>query len=66
MSMKTVRELKLKIENLSGPIYGLIPTGEKNIFQVPPHLRVLLAGGELDFVYIQGGPQAKVSVYSFH
>uniref|UniRef100_A0A803LRV7 Endoglucanase n=1 Tax=Chenopodium quinoa TaxID=63459 RepID=A0A803LRV7_CHEQI len=66
MSMKTVRDLKLRIDNLSGPIYGLMPTSEKNVYQVPPYLRVLLAGGELVFVYIQDGPQAKVSVYNFH
>ncbi|KAL2939098.1 Endoglucanase 5 [Bienertia sinuspersici] len=64
MSMKMVNDLKLKIEDLSGPIWGVIPTGEKNIYQVPPYLKVLPAGGELSFVYIQDGPQAKVSFYS--
>ncbi|KMT02637.1 hypothetical protein BVRB_9g203180 [Beta vulgaris subsp. vulgaris] len=64
-SMKTVRDLKLKIDNLSGPIYGLMPTSQKKIYQVPPHLKALLAGAELSFVYIQGGPQAKVSIHSY-
>jgi len=65
-STKPVKDLKLKVENLSGPVYGLVPTKEKNIYQAPPQLQVLKPGSEFSFVYVQGGPQAKVLVSSYH
>ncbi|XP_038971173.1 endoglucanase 13 isoform X1 [Phoenix dactylifera] len=63
---KPIAGLKLHIENLSGPLWGLSPTTEKNIYELPPWLQVVKPGTPFDFVYIQEGPQAKVSVVSYH
>uniref|UniRef100_A0A1J3I9Q1 Endoglucanase n=1 Tax=Noccaea caerulescens TaxID=107243 RepID=A0A1J3I9Q1_NOCCA len=65
-SQKPITDLKLKIENLSGPIYGLIPTGQKNTYQLPQWQQTLRAGQAYGFVYIQGGPQAKVTVLTYN
>ncbi|KAJ8429019.1 hypothetical protein Cgig2_014998 [Carnegiea gigantea] len=64
-STKPIRDLKLKVEHLSGPVYGLVPTKVKNVYQAPPQLNVLEPGSDFSFVYVQGGPQAKVSVSSY-
>ncbi|KAK4842031.1 hypothetical protein QYF36_014609 [Acer negundo] len=65
-SEKPVIDLKLAVENLSGPIWGLSPTQEKNTYQLPPSLKTLKPASECIFVYVQGGPQAKVSLLSYH
>ncbi|TXG56902.1 hypothetical protein EZV62_018215 [Acer yangbiense] len=65
-SEKPVTDLKLAIENLSGPLWGLSPTQEKNTYQLPPSLKTLKPASECIFVYVQGGPQAKVSLLSYH
>ncbi|XP_024006226.1 endoglucanase 5 isoform X2 [Eutrema salsugineum] len=65
-SQKPISDLKLKIEDLSGPIWGLNPTGQKNTYQLPQWQKTLRAGQAYDFVYVQGGPQAKVSVLSYN
>ncbi|XP_052205112.1 endoglucanase 5 [Diospyros lotus] len=66
VSQKPITDLKLGIENLSGSLWGLSPTQEKNIYELPQWLKVLKPGSECIFIYIQGGPQAKVSVQSYH
>ncbi|KAI4356914.1 hypothetical protein L6164_000896 [Bauhinia variegata] len=66
-SEKPISDLKLVIENLTGPLWGLSPvTQEKNTYELPEWLRVLNPGSECMFVYVQGGPQAKISVSSYH
>jgi hypothetical protein len=65
-SQKPISDLKLKIEDLSGPIWGLNPTGQKYTYQLPQWQKTLRAGQAYDFVYVQGGPQAKVSVLSYN
>ncbi|CAK9178248.1 unnamed protein product [Ilex paraguariensis] len=65
-SQKPLKNLKLKITNLSGSLWGLSPTKEKNTYKLPQWLKVLSPNSECSFVYIQGGPQAKVSVLSYH
>ncbi|XP_004505716.1 endoglucanase 5 [Cicer arietinum] len=65
-SIKPISDLKLVIENLSGSVWGLSPTGEKNIYELPQWLKVLNPGSECIFVYVQGGPQAKILIQSFH
>ena len=65
-SLKPITDLKLVIENLSGSIWGLSPTKEKNIYELPQWLKVLNPGSECTFVYVQGGPQAKISIHSFY
>ncbi|GMH11922.1 hypothetical protein Nepgr_013763 [Nepenthes gracilis] len=61
-----IADLKLKIENLTGLLYGLNPTREKGIYETPQWLRVLKPGSEFPVIYIQGGPQAKISVASYN
>lgn len=65
-SGKPISDLKLRLENLSGPIWGLSPTQQKGIYELPPWLRLLQPGSECVFIYIQEGPQAKVTVSSYH
>lgn len=63
---KPIKDLKLLIENLSGTVYGLTPAQEKNTYELPQWQNVLNPGSECTFVYVQGGPQAKISVLSYH
>ncbi|KVH95794.1 Carbohydrate binding domain CBM49 [Cynara cardunculus var. scolymus] len=65
-SEKPITDLKLAIENLSGSLWGLSPTQNKNIYELPEWIKVIKPGSECSFVYVQGGPQAKVSVQSYH
>ncbi|XP_022991484.1 endoglucanase 5 [Cucurbita maxima] len=65
-SGKPISDLKLRLENLSGPVWGLSPTQQKGIYELPPWLRLLQPGSECVFIYIQEGPQAKVTVSSYH
>lgn len=62
---KPISDLKLQMENLSGPLWGLTPCQEKNVYQLPQS-QVLKPGSQYTFVYVQGGPQAKISVVSYH
>ncbi|KAL8254196.1 hypothetical protein R6Q59_032417 [Mikania micrantha] len=65
-SAKPITGLKLEIENLSGALWGLSPTQNKNIYELPQWIKVIKPGSECSFVYVQGGPQAKVSLQSYH
>ncbi|XP_027355491.1 endoglucanase 5 [Abrus precatorius] len=65
-SSKRISDLKLVVEDLSGSLWGLSPTEEKNTYELPQWNKVLNPGSECIFVYVQGGPQAKVSIKSFH
>nr|XP_017217973.1 PREDICTED: endoglucanase 5-like [Daucus carota subsp. sativus] len=65
-SQKTIKNLRLKIENLTGSLWGLTPTQEKNIYELPEWIKELKSGSECKFVYVQGGPQAKVLVQSYY
>ncbi|KAK9117871.1 hypothetical protein Scep_015964 [Stephania cephalantha] len=64
-SKKPITQLKLRLENLSGSLWGLTPTSEKNMYELPKWLKVLKPASQYSFVYVQGGPQAKVSVISY-
>ncbi|KAK1296960.1 Endoglucanase 5 [Acorus calamus] len=66
MSKKPITELRLSFENLTGELWGLSPSSEKNVYVLPSWLKVLHPGEEFSFVYIQGGPQAKVSIIGYH
>lgn len=65
-SQKPITDLKLVIGKLSGPLWGLSPTNVKNVYELPQWQKVINPGSECSFVYIQGGPQAVVSVLSYH
>ncbi|KAH6797407.1 glycosyl hydrolase 9C1 [Perilla frutescens var. hirtella] len=66
VSEKPITDVKLYFENLTGSLWGLNPTKEKNMYQFPEWLKALESGSECSFVYIQGGAQAKISVQSYH
>ncbi|PIN26411.1 Cellulase [Handroanthus impetiginosus] len=66
VSEKPIKELKLYLENLTGSLWGLTPTQEKNTYELPQWLQVLEPGSECTFVYIQGGGQAKILVQGYH
>lgn len=65
-SEKPITDLKLVIENLSGSLWGLSPTQNKNVYELPEWSKVIKPGSECSFVYVQGGPQAKITVQSYH
>ncbi|KAL2459413.1 Endoglucanase 5 [Forsythia ovata] len=65
-SQKPITYLKLYIENLTGSVWGISPTQQKNIYELPQWLKVLNPGSDCTFVYIQGGAQAKISIQSYH
>ncbi|CAI9773762.1 unnamed protein product [Fraxinus pennsylvanica] len=65
-SQKPITDLKLHIENLTGSVWGLSPTQQKNIYELPQWLKVLNPGSDCIFVYIQGGAQAIISIQSYH
>ncbi|MQM20659.1 hypothetical protein Taro_053683 [Colocasia esculenta] len=66
ISPKPITQLRLSIENLTGPLWGLSPTSQKNLYEFPHWIKVLKPGSQFDFVYVQGGPPATVSVVSYH
>ncbi|KAJ1273457.1 hypothetical protein BS78_06G282100 [Paspalum vaginatum] len=58
--------LKLRVKELSGPIYGVSAAKEKDTYELPAWLTSLGAGEQLTIVYIQpGGPAAKISVVDY-
>ncbi|XVF01790.1 hypothetical protein REPUB_Repub04eG0119700 [Reevesia pubescens] len=65
-SQKPISDLKLVVEDLSGTVWCLSPTTVKNTYELPQWFRVLKPSSECSFVYVQGRPQAKVSVLSYH
>ncbi|KAL4281486.1 hypothetical protein GQ457_03G005770 [Hibiscus cannabinus] len=66
ISGKPIADLKVAVEDLTGPLWGLSPVPIKNTYELPRWLKVLNPGADCSFVYIQQGPQAKVSVLSYH
>ncbi|XP_042506171.1 endoglucanase 6-like [Macadamia integrifolia] len=63
VSGKTVKDLKLSISKLYGPLWGLTKSGEAYGF--PSWLKFLDAGKSLEFVYIHSTSAADVSVSSY-
>lgn len=66
MSKKPIKKMKLRIENLGGSLWGLSPAPEKNTYELPPWIKVLKPDSDCSFVYVQGGPQAKVSILEYY
>ncbi|KAK8482814.1 hypothetical protein V6N11_047045 [Hibiscus sabdariffa] len=64
-SQKPITDIKVLVQELTGPIWGLYATAVRNTYELPQWLRVLKPGSECSFVYVQGGPQAKVSLLSY-
>jgi len=64
-SSKPISDLKLVVKDLTGSLWGLSSTEEKDTYELPQWQKVLNPGSECIFVYVQGGPQAKVSIKSF-
>lgn len=62
-SNKTLKDVKLSISKLYGPIWGLTKTG--NSYGFPSWLNALPAGKSLEFVYVHASTPARVSVSSY-
>ncbi|KAJ9706166.1 hypothetical protein PVL29_001630 [Vitis rotundifolia] len=62
-SAKTLKDLKLTISKLYGPLWGLTKSGDSYGF--PSWLKSLAAGEKLEFVYIHSADPAEVSVSSY-
>ncbi|CAA0812093.1 Endoglucanase 6 [Striga hermonthica] len=63
-SSKNLRNLKLYISNLYGPLWGLTKSGNSYLF--PWWVNYLPAGKSIDFVYIHSASPAKVWVTSYN
>ncbi|KAL3652773.1 Endoglucanase [Castilleja foliolosa] len=63
-SSKNLKNLKLYISNLYGPLWGLTKSG--NLFFFPSWINSLAAGKSIEFVYIHTASEAKVSVSSYN
>ncbi|KAL8057130.1 hypothetical protein ABFX02_04G164500 [Erythranthe guttata] len=66
VSQKPITQLRLHFDSLTGSLWGLSPTQEKNTYELPEWLKVLEPSSECTFVYIQGGAQAKISIQNYH
>ncbi|XP_042003078.1 endoglucanase 6-like [Salvia splendens] len=62
-SSKDLKNLKLYISKLYGPIWGLTKSGDSYSF--PSWVNTLAAGKSIEFVYIHSASQAVVSVSSY-
>lgn len=62
-SSKTLKDLKLSISKLFGPVWGVTKSGDSYGF--PAWINSLPAGKSLEFVYIQSASLADVSVSSY-
>ncbi|XWS48806.1 hypothetical protein CRYUN_Cryun13aG0108100 [Craigia yunnanensis] len=63
-SYKTLKDLKLSISKLYGPLWGLTKSG--NSYGFPMWLNSLPAGKSLEFVYIHSASPADVSISSYN
>ncbi|TYI69216.1 hypothetical protein E1A91_D08G139200v1 [Gossypium mustelinum] len=63
-SYKTLKDLKLSIHKLYGPLWGLSKSG--NSYGFPTWLNSLPAGKSIEFVYIHSTSPADVSVSSYN
>lgn len=62
-SSRKLKNLKLYISKLYGPLWGLTKSG--NSFFFPSWINTLDAGKSIQFVYIHSASQAKISVSSY-
>ncbi|KAH1107331.1 hypothetical protein J1N35_011099 [Gossypium stocksii] len=63
-SYKTLKDLKLSISKLYGPLWGLSKSG--NSYGFPTWLNSLPAGKSIEFVYIHSTSPADISVSSYN
>ncbi|GKV40049.1 hypothetical protein SLEP1_g47727 [Rubroshorea leprosula] len=62
-SAKTLKDLKLSVSKLYGPLWGLTKSGDAYTF--PSWMNSLAAGKGMEFVYIHSASAADVSVSSY-
>ncbi|KAK2966511.1 hypothetical protein RJ640_019040 [Escallonia rubra] len=62
-SAKTLKDLKLTVSKLYGPLWGLTKDG--NSYSFPAWIKSLPAGKSIEFVYIHSASPADVSVSSY-
>ncbi|KAL0329960.1 UNVERIFIED_CONTAM: Endoglucanase 19 [Sesamum radiatum] len=63
-SSKNLKNLKLYISELYGPLWGLTKSGDSYFF--PSWINSLAAGKSIEFVYIHSASPAKVSVSNYN
>ncbi|XP_011101037.1 endoglucanase 6 [Sesamum indicum] len=63
-SSKNLKNLKLYISELYGPLWGLTKSGNSYFF--PAWINTLAAGKSIEFVYIHSSSPAKVSVSNYN
>nr|ARA95692.1 glucanase 6 [Nepenthes ampullaria] len=64
-SSKTLKDMKLTITSLYGPLWGLTLLSSGNTYGFPSWLNSLPAGKSLEFVYIQAASPANVAVSKY-
>ncbi|KAL9270242.1 Endoglucanase 6-like protein [Drosera capensis] len=64
-SAKTLKDLKLNINKLYGPIWGLRDLSNDNVYTFPTWRDSLPVGKSLEFVYIHAASQADVMISSY-
>lgn len=62
-SSKNLKNLKLYISKLYGPVWGLTKSG--NSYSFPSWINTLAPGKSIEFVYIHSASQAEVTVSSY-
>jgi hypothetical protein len=62
-SAKELKDIKLSISKLYGPLWGLTKSG--NSYAFPSWMSSLPAGKSLEFVYIHSASAADISVSSY-
>lgn len=65
VSKKPITQLILSVKNIAGPLWGLFQSRDKNVYTLPPWIKVLNPGGHFYFVYVQAGPQATISILGY-
>lgn len=62
-SGKTLRDLRISVSKLYGPLWGLAKNGNSYVF--PAWIESLAPGKSIEFVYIHSASPASVSVSSY-
>lgn len=62
-SSKTLKNLKISVSKLYGPLWGLTKNGDSYVF--PAWIKSLPAGKSIEFVYIHSASPADVSILSY-
>eukprot|EP00252_Welwitschia_mirabilis_P011164 TRINITY_DN25101_c0_g1_i1.p1 TRINITY_DN25101_c0_g1~~TRINITY_DN25101_c0_g1_i1.p1 ORF type:complete len:631 (+),score=55.32 TRINITY_DN25101_c0_g1_i1:183-2075(+) len=59
---QAVKDVKVTVRGLFGPLWGLSKTGDASTYTLPKWRQSLAPGESMEFVYIHAAPEASVSV----